>query len=98
MTTVHANSPRDAIARLETMVMTAGAELPLQAVREQIVRAVKLIVQLARQRDGKRRVIEMAELTGMEGPVPCLQTLAEFDVKAQTLVLTGLLPKFAERH
>ncbi len=96
LTTVHANSPRDAISRLETMVLMAGLELPLAAAREQIVRAVRLIVQVARV-GIERKVVEVAEITGMEGQVVCMQTLAQYDHETRRLVSTGLSPRFAER-
>lgn len=96
LTTIHANSPRDAISRLETMVLMAGTELPLIAIRDQIVRAVNLIVQLARRRDGVRRVVEIAEIVGMEGSTPCMQTLAAIG-SDEKLAPTGLMPRLAER-
>ncbi len=75
MSTVHANSPRDALARLETMVLMAGVELPSRAVREQIVSALQLIVHVHRHADGVRRVDAIAEITGMEGTTPLLQDI-----------------------
>ncbi|MFA4974503.1 MAG: CpaF family protein [bacterium] len=96
LTTVHANSPRDAISRLETMVLMAGLDLPLAAAREQIARAVRLIVQVARV-GIERKVVEVAEITGMEGQVVCMQTLAQYDHEIRKLVSTGLSPRFAER-
>jgi len=95
LATVHANSPRDAISRLETMVLMAGADLPIHVVREQIVRAVRLIVQVARLKDGRRRVIEIAEITGMEGSIPCMQTLAA-DSGDGELISTGIVPRLVE--
>ena len=72
LSTVHANSPRDAIARLETLVLMAGMDLPLRAIREQIASAVDVIVQVTRLRDGTRRVTYVTEVQGMEGrPSPC---------------------------
>ena len=67
LSTVHANSPRDAIARLETLVLMAGMDLPLRAIREQIASAVDVVVQLTRLRDGTRRVTHVTEVQGMEG-------------------------------
>jgi pilus assembly protein CpaF len=67
LSTLHANSPRDAMSRLETMVLMAGTELPLRAIRDQIASAMDLVVQLTRQRDGRRQVTEIAEVAGMEG-------------------------------
>src|SRR3546814_1313574 len=67
MTTVHANSPRDALSRIETLTLTAGFDLPIRAIREQVSSAVDLIVQLTRLRDGTRRVTHITEVEGMEG-------------------------------
>jgi pilus assembly protein CpaF len=75
LTTVHANSPRDVIARLETMVLLAGMDLPVAAIREQIASAVNVIVQQARGADGRRRIVEIAEITGVEGTRVQMQTL-----------------------
>ena len=69
MTTAHANSARDALSRLETMVLMSGMELPLRAIRSQISSAVDIIVQIARLRDGSRKIINIAEVTGMEGDI-----------------------------
>ena len=93
LTTIHANSSRDAIARIETMVMMADVDLPLKAVREQIARGVDLVVQVSRMKDGSRKVVEIAEVTGMEGEVICLQTIAEMDGGGM-LSMTGLAPNF----
>jgi len=79
MTTVHANSPRDAFARLETMVLMAGLELPSRAIREQIVSALHLIVHVRRYEDGVRRVESVAEIVGMEGNTPQLQDIFRFE-------------------
>ena len=79
MTTVHANSPRDALARLETMVLMAGLELPSRAIREQIVSALHLIVHVRRFEDGVRRVESIAEIVGMEGTTPQLQDIFRFE-------------------
>ena len=70
LSTIHANSPRDALARLETMVLMAGIELPSRAIREQIVSALHLIVHVRRYDDGVRRVESIAEITGLEGCTP----------------------------
>ncbi len=78
MTTVHANSPRDALGRLETLVLMAGMDLPVRVVREQIRSAVHLIVQQARLADGSRKVISITEVTGMEGDVLTVQELFRF--------------------
>ena len=79
MTTVHANSPRDALARLETMVLMAAVELPSRAIREQFVSALHLIVHVRRYEDGVRRVESIAEITGMEGTTPQLQDIFRFE-------------------
>jgi len=84
LTTAHANSPRDAIARIETMVMMAGMELPLFAIRSQIASAVDIIVQQARLRDGTRRVVNITEVTGMEGDIVSMQDLFVFETQGQT--------------
>ncbi|MCP4361325.1 MAG: CpaF family protein [Chloroflexi bacterium] len=78
LTTVHANNPRDTISRLETLVLMAGMDLPLSVVRKQIVSAVDLIVQQARLRDGSRKVINITEITGMEGEIVVMQDIFKF--------------------
>ena len=82
ISTVHANSPRDAIARLETLVLMAGMDLPLRAIREQIASAVNLIVHISRLRDGTRRVTHVTEVQGMEGDIVTLQDAFTFDYSA----------------
>ena len=79
MTTAHANSARDALSRLETMVLMSGMELPLRAIRSQIASAVDIIVQIARLRDGSRKIINIAEVTGMESDIITLQDLFYFE-------------------
>jgi pilus assembly protein CpaF len=105
ITTVHANSPRDSLARLETMVLMAGVDLPVRAIREQVVGALDLIVQEARLKDGSRRIVQITEVVGMEGDVVKLQDLFTFDWGAGRdeagryrgqLVSTGIRPKFAQ--
>jgi pilus assembly protein CpaF len=78
MTTLHANSPRDALARIETMVLMAGVDLPHRAIREQIASALDLIVQQERMLDGGRRVTEISEVQGMEGDVIVLEPIFRF--------------------
>ena len=78
LTTAHANSPRDALSRLETMVMMAGFDLPVRAIREQIASAVDLIIQTARMRDGSRKIISISEIVGMEGDVVTMQEIIKF--------------------
>jgi pilus assembly protein CpaF len=75
LTTLHANSQRDALSRLETMVMMAGIELPAKAIRQQVASAIDLIVQLSRLRDGSRRVVAITEITGMEGDTVTMQDI-----------------------
>jgi pilus assembly protein CpaF len=106
LTTVHANSPRDALSRLETLVLMAGFDLPVRAIREQMASAVDLIVQLTRLSDGTRRVTHITEVQGMEGEVITLQDVFLFDFAAGVdpegrflgqLQPTGVRPKFAEK-
>ena len=106
LSTVHANSPRDAIARLETLVLMAGMDLPLRAVREQIASAVDVIVQLSRLRDGSRRITAVTEVQGMEGQTVTMQDAFLFDYSAGVdasgrflgkPVPTGVRPRFTER-
>ncbi len=79
LTTIHANNPRDTISRLETLVLMAGMDLPLSVVRQQIVSAVNIIVQQARMRDGSRKIINITEITGMEGEMVVMQDIFKFD-------------------
>ena len=105
LTTTHANTPRDSLSRLETMVLMAGVDLPIRAIRDQVSSAIDLIVQLTRMRDGTRRVVAITEVVGMEGDVITLQELFTFDYSAGrdeqghvlgSLRSTGLRPTFAE--
>src|ERR671933_662099 len=75
LTTIHANSPRDALSRLETLVMTAGVELPHRAIREQIASAFDLLIQISRLVDGSRRITHVSEVLGMESDVITLQDI-----------------------
>ncbi|MGN6634872.1 MAG: CpaF family protein, partial [Oryzihumus sp.] len=102
ITTVHANSPRDSLSRLETRVLMAGVDLPVRAIRDQVASAVNLIVQQARLKDGSRRIIAITEVEGMESDVVTLQDLYTFDYSAGRdehgrflgqLVPTGIRPK-----
>lgn len=106
LSTVHSNSPRDAVARLETLVLMAGMDLPLRAIREQIASAVNLIVQISRLRDGSRRITHVTEVQGMEGDVVTLQDAFVFDYSAGVdahgkflgkPVPTGIRPRFIDR-
>ncbi|ALV42659.1 pilus assembly protein CpaF [Pseudarthrobacter sulfonivorans] len=106
LSTVHANSPRDAVARLETLVLMAGMDLPLRAIREQVSSAVDLIIQVTRLRDGSRRVTHVTEVQGMEGDIVTLQDVFLFDYAAGMdaqgkflgkPVSTGIRPRFLDR-
>ena len=100
LTTVHANSPRDALSRIEVMALMSGVDLPLQAIREQIASAIQVVIQLARLPDGSRRVAEIAEVTGIESGRVLLQTLFRLDGRDGELKqhrATGHIPQFLER-
>lgn len=106
LSTVHANSPRDAVARLETLVLMAGMDLPLRAIREQIASAVDVIVQLSRLRDGTRRVTSVTEVQGMDGQTVALEDAFRFDYAAGVdaagrflgqPIPTGVRPQFTDR-
>lgn len=105
MTTIHANSARDALARLEQMVAMMGGEIPLSAVRHQISSGLEVVLQLARLPDGQRRIMSISEVTGMEGDVITMQDIFVFRQQGRTktgkvlgeFVATGIRPKSAER-
>lgn len=105
LTTVHANSPRDALARVETMAMMANLNLPEKAVRRQLASAVQLVVQISRFNDGTRRVTHLSEITGMEEDIVSMQDVFVFERKGISqdgkvlgaFTATGIRPKFAER-
>ena len=105
LTTVHANSPRDAISRLETMVAMAGLNLVDKAIRQQIASAFDLIVQVSRLTDGGRKITSISEITGMEGPAVTMQELFIFERQGYEENMkvrgrfrpTGIRPKFAEK-
>jgi len=106
LTTLHANNPRDSLSRLETLVLMAGYDLPVRAIREQISSAVDMIVQLQRLRDGSRRITHITEVAGMEGEVITLQDVFLFDYSAGVdehgrfkgqLKPTGVRPKFSQK-
>ncbi len=104
MTTLHANSPRDAIHRLETMVLMAGLDLPQRAIREQIASAINLIVQLDRLKDGSRKITKICEVTGMEGDVVTMSDLFVFQQQGMRdgqvggrMAPTGIRPRFLEQ-
>jgi pilus assembly protein CpaF len=102
MATVHANTPRDAISRLEQMIGMAGLPMTIASIRSQIAAAIRVIVQLSRLSDGKRRVMSIAEITGMEGDIIQMQEIYKF-VRTATLddgtvqghfTATGIRPRF----
>jgi len=104
MTTIHANNTREALGRLENMILMAGMELPHRAIREQIAAALDLIVQLERMRDGSRRVVTISEVEGMEGDVITMSDIFKFEMGGYegervigTLRPTGLRPKFMDK-
>jgi pilus assembly protein CpaF len=105
LTTIHANTPRDALNRLETMVAMANLNLPDKAVRQQIASAINVVVQVSRLTDGTRRVMSISEITGMEGPQITMQDIFVFEREGYTednrvrgsFRPSGIRPKFAER-
>lgn len=106
MTTIHANHPRDCLARLENMVMTANLGLPSIAIRQQIASAVNLIVQISRMRDGQRRITHVTEVVGMEGDIITLQDLFTYVPDGKTdsegklsgrFKWSGIVPRFIRR-
>lgn len=105
LATGHSNSPRDMISRLETMVLLAGVDLPIRAIREQIAGAIDLIVQQSRLKDGTRKIVKITEVQGMEGDVIVLQDVFSFKQEGVDpqgkivgrLIPTGVRPKFYER-
>ncbi len=106
LSTIHANSPRDAISRLETLVLMAGMDLPLRAIREQIAAAIDVVVHLTRLRDGTRRVTAVSEVVGMEGQTVTMQDVFLFDYAAGVdatgrfrghTLPTGVRPRFTDQ-
>ncbi len=104
MTTIHSNSPRDTLRRVETMVLMAGLELPLRAIREQIASAVEMVVHVDRMRDGSRKVVKVTEVQGMESDNVVMQDLFVFEQTGikngrviGNLKSTGLRPRFTEK-
>jgi pilus assembly protein CpaF len=103
LTTLHANTPRDALSRLETMVLMAGMDLPSRAIRDQIAAAVDLIIQISRLKDGSRKVTHITEVVGMEGDTITMQDLFLFEMsndsgplQLASLRPTGIRPRFAD--
>ena len=106
LTTIHSNTPRDTLARIETMTLMSGLELPVRAIREQVASAIDMIVHLSRMRDGTRRVTNVSEVLGMEGDTIVMQDLYLFDYGMGIdedgrflgrLKSTGIRPKFSDR-
>jgi len=105
ITTIHANTPRDALGRLEQMIMMTGVDFPLRSMRGQIASALQVVLQLERMSDGRRRVVSVQEITGMEGDVVTMQEIFRFrrsglDIEGRVLgrfEATGIRPRFAER-
>ena len=106
LTTIHANSPRDSISRIETMVMMSGSELPSKAIRDQVASAINLIVQQARLRDGTRKVTSVSEIVGMEGDVIRMQDIFTYETEGEmdangkfkgSFKATGIIPKCVEK-
>lgn len=105
ISTIHSNSPRDALSRLGTMVMMAGMDLPDRAIREQISSAINLLIQLVRFPDGSRKIVKVAEITGMEGNTIVMQDIFVFDLQGidaegkivGTFKATGIRPQFMQR-
>ena len=105
LTTIHANTPRDCVRRLETMVLMAGFDMPVRAIREQISSAVDVVVQTSRMRDGSRKVTSITEVVGMEGEVITMQEIVRFQSRgldkegkvAGSFVFSGVRPTFLER-
>jgi pilus assembly protein CpaF len=105
LTTVHANTPRDALARIETMAMMANLNLPEKAVRRQMASAINIVIQISRFNDGTRRVTHLSEITGMEEDIVSMQDVFVFEKKGVSadgrvmgaFTATGIRPKFAER-
>jgi pilus assembly protein CpaF len=105
LTTIHANTPRDALSRLETMIQMTGMRLSDRAMRQQVASAINLVVQVARMSDGSRRITSISEITGMEGETITMQEIFQYErtgVDSQGQVLgrfrpTGIRPRFAER-
>jgi pilus assembly protein CpaF len=105
LTTVHANSPRDALSRIETMVSMTGISIPIKALRAQMASAVNVVIQVTRDEDGRRRVVSLQEVNGMEGDVVTMSEIFAFErsgIDANGNVLgelrpTGVVPAFQKR-
>jgi pilus assembly protein CpaF len=105
LTTIHANSPRDAIARMETMALMANLNLPEIAIRRQIASAITIVIQVSRFNDGTRRITHISEITGMEEQIVSMQDIFVFQRRGisadgrvlGTFAATGIRPKFADK-
>ena len=106
LTTIHANSPRDSVSRIETMVMMSGSELPSKAIRDQVASAINLIVQQSRLRDGSRKITSISEIVGMEGDVVRMQEIFTYDTEGEmdsdgkfkgVFKATGIIPRCIEK-
>jgi pilus assembly protein CpaF len=105
MTTVHANTARDALGRLEQMVTMLGGDLPLRTIRAQIAAGINIVVQLSRLSDGRRRVMSISEITGMENDIVTMQDIFVFKRRGKSesgevlgdFVMTGIRPRIADQ-
>jgi len=105
MTTIHANTPRDALSRLETMISMANLNLPENAARQQIASAIQIVIQITRLPDGTRKITSISEITGMEGNIVTMQDLYVFERQGYdeqkrvrgSFHTTGIRPKFGEK-
>ena len=105
LSTVHANSPRDCLSRVENMILMAGLDLPVRAIREQISSAIHMVIQISRLSDGSRRITHVSEISGLEGQIVTMQDLFRFEqegIDAEGRVVghfrsTGIRPQFADR-
>ncbi len=104
MTTIHANTPRDALTRIENMVSMAGATMPVKAIRAQVASAIDVVLQVERQEDGTRRLVSVQEINGMEGEIITMSEIFTFRRKGRdeegkvlgSFVATGIVPRFQE--
>jgi pilus assembly protein CpaF len=97
MSTIHSNTGRDALRRIEAMVMLAGSELPLRTIREYVSSALQLVVNVQRGQDGVRRIVEMIEVSGMEGEVITTQDIFKYNPKEKNFVCAGFVPRFIQK-
>lgn len=97
LTTAHANSPRDVLSRLETMVLMAGMQLPVNAIRQQIIGAMDIIVHQSRMRDGSRKIVSISEINGMEGDIITMQEIFRYDKITGHFSASGIRPMCCEQ-